>query len=138
MFNYDIGYTDNNTWYLVHNVSREEIKKSGIPRFAQVRKGTKDVNNVMKCTCCYKKNFMIHFCHILCINQRFFDKNDVCVRNTIEYLLKYGDVRFQELTAKFDREMESYQGPKYHVKNDKATEYPVFLVSDQRNKSMIF
>ena len=81
---------------------------------------------------------MIPCCHILCINQRFFDKDDVCMRNTIEYSLKYGDVRFQELTVKFDRQMESYQGPKYHVKDDEQTKYPLFLVSDQRNKNETF
>ena len=30
--------------------------------------------------------------------------------------------------------MESYQGPKYHVKDDEVTEFPVFIVSDERKK----
>ena len=32
--------------------------------------------------------------------------------------------------------MESYQGPKYHVKDDEVTEFPVFIVSDKSNKSL--
>ena len=60
---------------------------------------------------------------------KIFDRDDVCVRNTIE---KYGDARYEELTAIFDRQMESYCGSKYHVKDDEVTEFPVFIVSDER------
>ena len=73
---------------------------------------------------------------MLLYKKNFFYREDVCVRNTIEYSLNYGDARFQEDTANFDRQMESYRGPKYHVKDDEVTEFPVFIVSEKSNKSL--
>ena len=101
---YDNVRTDENTWYIVHNAPKENISiNSGVPKFARVRRVTKDMNDVMICSCCYTKRFMIPCRHILNINQQIFDINDVCVRNSIEYSLKYGDSKYEELTAEYDK-----------------------------------
>ena len=58
------------------------------------------------------------------------------MRNSIEYFLKYGDSKYKELTAEYDKKMDLYEGPKYHLKDEEFTDFPIFNVLDERNKSL--
>ena len=110
-----------------------------IPVFKIVQKVIRQHDDTLSCNYCLSKRFLFICRHILVINNGVYNKEDVCVRNYIEYAQKYGDARYKNKTAEFDKCMKNYNGPKYHVLEDEVLPpFPIYQCKSVDNHNLSY